>query len=158
MDEPSTGLDPSARQNLWRVIKEARVGRAIILTTHSMEEADELCSRLGIFVDGEMKVIGEPKELIRNYGHYIILTLTTAPESKAQVAEFVRALVPAARLTRDIEGTQRFELPSADAHLDVIFAQVLENKARLCVIDWSLSNATLEDVFMLVASKAAAFD
>jgi ABC-type multidrug transport system ATPase subunit len=158
MDEPSTGLDPSARQNLWRVIKEARTGRAIILTTHSMEEADELCSRLGMFVDGEMKIIGEPKELIRNYGHYLILTLTTALETKAQVVEFVKGLVPSAVLKRDIEGTQRFELPSADAHLDVIFAQMLDNKARLRVIDWSISNATLEDVFLQTASSAAAFD
>jgi len=158
MDEPSTGLDPSARQNLWRVIKEARVGRAIILTTHSMEEADELCSRLGIFVDGEMKVIGEPKELIRNYGHYIILTMTTSLETKAEATEFVKSLVPTARPTRDIEGTQRFELPTKDVQLDRIFAAMLDNKSRLQVVDWSVSNATLEDVFMQVASSAAAFD
>ena len=61
LDEPSTGLDPASRRNLWDVIKQGKQGRAIILTTHSMEEAEVLCDRLGIFVDGALKVIGNPK-------------------------------------------------------------------------------------------------
>ena len=61
LDEPSTGLDPASRRNLWDVIKQGKQGRAIILTTHSMEEAEVLCDRLGIFVDGALQVIGNPK-------------------------------------------------------------------------------------------------
>ena len=52
MDEPSTGLDPASRRNLWDVIEKAKPGRAIVLTTHSMEEAEHLCNRLGILLDG----------------------------------------------------------------------------------------------------------
>ncbi|KAF9667757.1 hypothetical protein SADUNF_Sadunf15G0056600 [Salix dunnii] len=62
MDEPSTGLDPASRSNLWNVVKRAKQDRAIILTTHSMEEAEYLCDRLGIFVDGSLQCVGNPKE------------------------------------------------------------------------------------------------
>ena len=92
MDEPSTGLDPASRSNLWNVVKRAKQDRAIILTSntlsliilkkkeilypamsltmldflfsaHSMEEAEYLCDRLGIFVDGSLQCVGNPKEV-----------------------------------------------------------------------------------------------
>ncbi|XP_038985168.1 ABC transporter A family member 7-like isoform X2 [Phoenix dactylifera] len=62
MDEPSTGLDPASRKKLWNVLKHAKQNRATILTTHSMEEAEFLCDRLGIFVDGSLQCIGNPRE------------------------------------------------------------------------------------------------
>lgn len=61
LDEPSTGLDPSSRRLLWDVIKKAKKRTAIVLTTHSMEEAEALCDRLGIFVGGKLQCIGNPK-------------------------------------------------------------------------------------------------
>ncbi|KAJ1484399.1 P-loop containing nucleoside triphosphate hydrolase protein, partial [Baffinella frigidus] len=61
LDEPSTGLDPASRRMLWSCIKEAKQSRAIMLTTHSMEEAEGLCDRLAIFVAGELRCVGEPQ-------------------------------------------------------------------------------------------------
>lgn len=52
---------PAFRRLLWNVIKKARHNKAIVLTTHSMEEAEALCDRLGIFVDGELRCLGDPK-------------------------------------------------------------------------------------------------
>ncbi|KAF9602445.1 hypothetical protein IFM89_027574 [Coptis chinensis] len=63
MDEPSSGLDPASRNLLWNVVKRAKQNRAIILTTHSMQEAEVLCDRLGIFVDGKFECIGNPKRV-----------------------------------------------------------------------------------------------
>jgi hypothetical protein len=57
------GLDPASRRNLWDVVKGSKGGRGIVLTTHSMEEAETLCDRLGIFVDGQLVCIGNPKEI-----------------------------------------------------------------------------------------------
>lgn len=68
MDEPSTGLDPASRYNLWSVIRESKQDRAIILTTHSMEEAEALCDRVGIFVNGELQCIGNAKEV----NHFVL--------------------------------------------------------------------------------------
>ena len=72
LDEPSTGLDPASRRNLWDVVMEAKSDKAIILTTHSMEEAEVLCDRLGIFVDGKLVCIGNPKELTSRYGGFYV--------------------------------------------------------------------------------------
>jgi ABC-type multidrug transport system ATPase subunit len=66
------GLDPASRRNLWDVVRDAKAGRGIILTTHNMEEAEILCDRLGIFVDGQLVCIGSPKELTARYGEYLV--------------------------------------------------------------------------------------
>lgn len=66
------GLDPASRRNLWDAVKSAKEDKAIILTTHSMKEAEVLCDRLGIFVNGRLVVIGNPKELTSRYGGYMV--------------------------------------------------------------------------------------
>ncbi len=66
------GLDPASRRNLWDVVKSSKRGRAIVLTTHSMEEAEMLCDRLGIFVDGRLVCIGNPREITSRYGGYLV--------------------------------------------------------------------------------------
>jgi len=58
LDEPSTGLDPENRRSLWDILVESRGKRAMVLTTHSMEEADILCNRIGIVTQGVLKCIG----------------------------------------------------------------------------------------------------
>ena len=58
LDEPSTGLDPENRRQLWDILSECKGKRAIVLTTHSMEEADVLCDRIGIVTDGVLRCVG----------------------------------------------------------------------------------------------------
>ncbi len=65
----STGLDPKSRQDLWKVINEAKQTSAVILTTHSMEEADAICDRLMIMNEGEIKCIGVSADLKNRYIH-----------------------------------------------------------------------------------------
>ena len=77
LDEPSTGLDPASRRLLWKCITTAKPTRAILLTTHSMQEAEGLCDRLGIFVDGRLRCIGQPAELTRRYGGIFLLKVLT---------------------------------------------------------------------------------
>ncbi len=78
LDEPSTGLDPASRRGLWDVVKANKEGKALILTTHSMEEAEMLCDRLGIFVDGQLVCIGNPKEITNRYAGYLVFTISVA--------------------------------------------------------------------------------
>jgi ABC-2 type transport system ATP-binding protein len=69
LDEPSTGLDPQSRRNLWNIIKQLKEeGRTLILTTHSMEEAGYLCDEIAIIDQGRVIAAGTPTELIRSYG------------------------------------------------------------------------------------------
>ena len=67
LDEPTTGLDPQARLNLWQMIREINnTGVTIVLTTHYMEEAEQLCDRLAIMDSGKIVATGTPRELIEN--------------------------------------------------------------------------------------------
>lgn len=69
LDEPSTGLDPQSRRNLWEIVKQLKnEGRTMILTTHSMEEAEFLCDTIAIMDQGKIVAAGSPSELIRRYG------------------------------------------------------------------------------------------
>ena len=68
LDEPTTGLDPQAKHNLWKLIKDLNEsGMTIILTTHNMEEAEKLCSRVAIMDKGKVIIEGKPAELIKEY-------------------------------------------------------------------------------------------
>ncbi|KAG0592931.1 hypothetical protein KC19_1G291300 [Ceratodon purpureus] len=151
MDEPSTGLDPASRYNLWNVVKQSKQDRAIILTTHSMEEAEALCDRLGIFVNGELQCIGNAKELTARYGGLYMLTITTPPEEEAAVMELVKSLTPNFKKTYGLSGTQKFELPKKEVSVTTVFTAIEQAKKRLHIQAWGLSDTTLEDVFIKVA-------
>ncbi|KAK9090674.1 hypothetical protein Sjap_023851 [Stephania japonica] len=158
MDEPSTGLDPASRNNLWNVVKRAKQDRAIILTTHSMEEAEVLCDRLGIFVDGSLQCIGNPKELKARYGGTYVFTMTTSSSQEEEVENMVRKLSPAANKIYHISGTQKFELPKQEIRIADVFRAVEHAKTKFPIQAWGLADTTLEDVFIKVARDAHAFN
>uniref|UniRef100_A0A0E0M0B7 ABC transporter domain-containing protein n=1 Tax=Oryza punctata TaxID=4537 RepID=A0A0E0M0B7_ORYPU len=154
MDEPSTGLDPASRNNLWNVVKEAKRNRAIVLTTHSMEEAEVLCDRLGIFVDGDFQCLGNPKELKARYGGAYIFTMTTSSDQEQEVEQLVHDLSPSANKIYHLSGTQKFELPKQEVKIAEVFHAVEDAKKRFTVHAWGLVDTTLEDVFIKVAKGA----
>ena len=158
MDEPSTGLDPASRMNLWTVIKRAKTNTAIILTTHSMEEAEFLCDRLGIFVDGRLQCIGNPKELKGRYGGSYVFTMTTSSEHEKDVEMLVKDVSPNAKKIYHIGGTQKFEIPRGEVRISEVFQAVEKAKSSFKVFAWGLADTTLEDVFIKVARSAQAFN
>jgi len=122
------------------VIKRAKKERAVVLTTHAMEEAEELCDRLGIFVDGSLRCVGNPKELTSRYGGFLVLTLTTTALRVAEAEAFVRKMSPGAQRTSALGGTLKFDLPLTEVNLASVFAAVSERKAELGILDWGVSN------------------
>ncbi|KAL5220705.1 hypothetical protein ABZP36_025418 [Zizania latifolia] len=160
MDEPSTGLDTTSRSNLWKVIKRAKKNCTIILTTHSMEEAEELCDRVGIFVDGNFQCLGTTKELKARYGGVRVLTITTAAEHEEAVERVVARRCPGAEKVYGVGGTQKFEVPrrGAGGRLDGVLGAVEAARRTVPVQGWGVADATLEDVFVRVAKEAHAFD
>lgn len=153
MDEPSTGLDPASRKMLWDVVKHAKQDRAIILTTHSMDEAEYLCDRIGIFVDGNFQCLGTTDELKARYGGSYMFTMTTSPENGNEVEDLVKCLSPNAKKTYHLYGTQKFELPKDEVKLSDVFLTVRQSKERFPVQSWGLADTTLEDVFIKVATE-----
>jgi len=155
LDEPSSGLDPASRRTLWACIKEAKKNRAIFLTTHSMEEAEGLCDRLGIFVDGALRCIGNPKELTSRFGGFYILTITSAGQgSEEKVSEMVHSLVHNVRITYSLSGTQKFEIPIGETSLAKVFDTMKEAKKSIDITDWGIANTTLEEAFIKISRGA----
>lgn len=79
MDEPTTGMDPKTRRQVWQMIKNLKKDRVLILTTHSMEEADALSDRIAVIANGCLKCIGTSLYLKNNFGDGYRLTLVTEP-------------------------------------------------------------------------------
>lgn len=158
LDEPSTGLDPASRRLLWDVIRRTRQERAVMLTTHSMEEAEALCDRMGIFVLGGLRCIGSPKELTARYGSHLFFTLTTPLDEEQAAADVVYSLCPGAQLVYSIGGTQKFEMPKEQVTLHRVFSEMdrVKRVGQLRLLDWGICNATLEQVFIKVTQDAGA--
>ncbi|XP_035822657.1 uncharacterized protein [Zea mays] len=157
MDEPSTGLDSRSRSDLWSIIRRAKKDCTIILTTHSMEEAEQLCDRIGIFINGSFHCIGTPKELKARYGGTRILTITTSPEHEEAVELIVSRLAPGYSRIYSVSGTQKFALPRREVGLGCVFGAVEVARREFPVLGWGVADATLEDVFVRVAKEARAF-
>ena len=159
MDEPSTGLDPASRRSLWEVVKASKAGKSIILTTHSMQEAEILCDRIGIFIAGELYCIDTPRMISSRYGGYVVFTVTTS-DAKDQIQmarELGESMNPGTELTYHVAGTQRFKIPLTHLSLKSVFDKVDAAMNRgLKVLDWAVQHASLEDVFIDVARMAGA--
>ncbi|WVZ77359.1 hypothetical protein U9M48_025237 [Paspalum notatum var. saurae] len=154
MDEPSSGLDPASRRALWNAVMTAKQNRAIILTTHSMEEAEALCGRIGIMVNGSLQCIGNSKELKAKYGGTHVLTVTTAAGEEEAVEQLVQSLCPAANRIYHISGTQKFEMPKQGLRISEVFQAMEHAKSWLNIAAWGLSDATLGDTFIKVACES----
>lgn len=90
-DEPTSGVDPRARQFLWHIVQEmVGRGQTVLLTTHSMAECEALCSRVGILVNGSLLCLGSPQQLKSRYGQGYRLKVRVGSADVEQTKEIVR--------------------------------------------------------------------
>jgi ABC-2 type transport system ATP-binding protein len=140
LDEPSTGLDPQSRRNLWEIVDRVKSkGKTIILTTHYMEEAQYLCDEVAIMDKGKIIVQGSPNELIQDHGGGVTITLPNA-EFKAAANGFPYP-------TKTING--RFEIPIKDMN------QVVEHllKGGVDLTKMRVETPNLETVFLNLTGR-----
>ncbi|KAF8769722.1 hypothetical protein HU200_006331 [Digitaria exilis] len=154
LDEPSSGLDPASRNALWNAVKLAKKDRAIILTTHSMEEAEALCDRIGVSAYGRLRCTGTSKELKAKYGGTFVFTVTAAASEDEAVEQLVRTISPTVKRTYHIAGTQKFEMPKQGVKISEVFRAMEQAKRSLNIVAWGLVDTTLEDVFIKVAKES----
>lgn len=98
LDEPTTGLDPKVRQQVWSLIGQLKANRSIILTTHSMEEADVLADRVCVMVKGKVRCIGSSLFLKELYGKGHRLTLNIEKESYHKVERSLKKICASAEI------------------------------------------------------------
>ena len=153
LDEPTTGMDPVTRRSVWDAINRAKKGRVIILTTHSMEEADILGDRIAIMSGGKLSCIGSALHLKNKFGGGFRLSLMA---EKAD-PEAVKALVLGDKTVRgqfqaETQGVFLFRLATSESAVLTPFFEKLEKaRAELGITDMSIGNATLDDVFINLA-------
>jgi len=146
LDEPTTGLDPQARHVVWdRLFSLKQRGVTLILTTHYMDEAEQLCDRLVVMDHGKIAGEGAPRELIARYSTPEVLELRFAPGQQEVAAEKVRDLTPERmEVTAD-----RLLIYAADG--DQLLARV--HRAGIEPITELVRRSSLEDVFLHLTGR-----
>ncbi|KAG1680700.1 ATP-binding cassette sub-family A member 1 [Nymphon striatum] len=150
-DEPTTGMDPKARRFLWNCILDIlRDGRSVILTSHSMEECEALCTRLAIMVNGELKCLGSIQHLKTRFGQGYTLTVHVDGDVPQldPVISFVNSTFQGAILKEQHHNQLQFQLPTAGVTLSEMFHNLEESRESLNILDYSLSQTTLDQVFI----------
>jgi ABC-type multidrug transport system ATPase subunit len=156
LDEPTTGMDPKSRRFLWSVINSlVQQGCSIIVTSHSMEECEALCTRIGIMVNGQLKCLGSPLHLKSRFGDGYTITVRLAgsfPDLKP-TKTFFETTFPEAELKEQQHNLLEYQLPSSSAQLSFVFSQLETDKEKLNIQDYSISQTTLDRVFVHFAKQ-----
>ncbi|XP_047633732.1 phospholipid-transporting ATPase ABCA7 isoform X8 [Phacochoerus africanus] len=153
LDEPTTGMDPSARRFLWNsLLAVVRQGRSVVLTSHSMEECEALCTRLAIMVNGRFRCLGSTQRLKSRFGTGHTLTLRVPLSRSELAAAFVEEAFPGAELREAHGGHLRFQLPPGGrCSLAHVFGKLAAHGAKQGVEDFSVNQTTLEEVFLYMS-------
>jgi ABC-type multidrug transport system ATPase subunit len=145
-DEPTTGLDPVSRRQIWEIIANVRKDRAILLTTHSMEEAEILCSRIGILAYGVLCCLGTQQHLKNVFGEGYRLKINFDEENQERARNFILTTFPSATILSTFKGTEEYQLDK-DTKISHLFIVIEQNKKEVGINDWSVSQFGLLDVF-----------
>lgn len=150
LDEPTTGLDPQSRRQLWDILRKlGKQGRTILLTTHYMDEAEKLCDRVAIVDQGKVIALGTPAELIARIGgdHFIEFSL----ENGHLPSEDALAALPAVAGVRR-EGDS-FALSVSAAHLTLPALLEFLQRHGWPLAQLTTRHASLEDVFVTMTGR-----
>jgi ABC-type multidrug transport system ATPase subunit len=150
LDEPTTGLDPSTKRHLWDLIIEAKKNKCVILTTHSLEEADVLCDRIGIMSRGRLKSLGTSVSLKTRYGKGYGISISFNPQDKEVANAFLKTLISEAQLHTEFVGNSIYEVARKYVKVSELFKKMEQEKASHGITEWSINLSSLEDVFLTI--------
>jgi ABC-2 type transport system ATP-binding protein len=150
LDEPTTGLDPQARRQLWELVERLKAsGRTIVLTTHYMEEADRLCDRVAIVDHGQVIALGTPRSLTRSLGAEQVVEVELSGDDG--MGESVFTGTAGVRHARRLGHTWTLQVSAAHEAVPAILATLGE--ARLSLTELRTHTPTLEDVFVSLTGR-----
>jgi ABC-type multidrug transport system ATPase subunit len=154
LDEPTTGMDPVSRRQVWDLIERVKHERITVLTTHSMEEADVLGDRIGIMKKGRFICLGTGLHLKNKFGtgYRVVVVMEGGKPIQAIIDRFCQQLDGTVVMESD-NLTVKFNIPrSCINQLPSFFEQLENDRDRLGVADIQLSLTTLEEVFLSVGA------
>jgi ABC-2 type transport system ATP-binding protein len=151
LDEPTTGLDPQSRRQLWDLLARFKAsGGTSLLTTHYMDEAEILCDRVAIVDKGKVIALGTPRELIRSLGaeHVVEFAMSDGHPGPSEAA--LRALPGVQDARREGDA---WKLIASEIHLAVPALLDALGESRSALAQLSTHSATLEDVFVSLTGR-----
>jgi ABC-2 type transport system ATP-binding protein len=151
LDEPTTGLDPQSRRQLWSLLQAFRAeGGTIVITTHYMDEAEALCDRVAVVDHGRLIASGTPRELIATLGADHVVEFSVDGEMPATLLDAV-AHLPGVRDVRAVNGTVSLVASEVQEAVPPLLAVVERCGVRLSLL--ATHHATLEDVFVALTGR-----
>ncbi|XP_047427991.1 phospholipid-transporting ATPase ABCA3 [Mugil cephalus] len=152
LDEPTSGMDPSARRATWDLLQGEKRGRTIMLTTHFMDEADLLGDRIAILAGGELQCCGSPLFLKNKYGAgYHMVIVKDALCNVSEITRLVHMYVPNATLESSAGAELSYILPKeSTSRFELLFAELEMNREELGIASYGASVTTMEEVFLRV--------
>ncbi|KAM8795014.1 LOW QUALITY PROTEIN: phospholipid-transporting ATPase ABCA7 [Eudromia elegans] len=154
LDEPTTGMDPRARRFLWDcILSVIREGRSVVLTSHSMEECEALCTRMAIMVNGRFRCLGSVQHLKNRFGDGYTVVVRAGGRGPAPVERALRCQLPGLVLQERHGALLRCRLPAAAASLATVFSVLAAQRGPCGIQDYSVSQTTLDQVFVQFAKE-----
>jgi ABC-2 type transport system ATP-binding protein len=151
LDEPTTGLDPQARRQLWELIEEFKLaGRTILLTTHYMDEAERLCDRVAIMDHGKIIALGTPRELIASIGVEHVVEFSAGAASKTLAISALREIEGVREVTVE-NGSVQLQVTELHRAVPALLAEL--NRQGLPLTELRTHSASLEDVFVTLTGR-----
>eukprot|EP01112_Ceratiomyxa_fruticulosa_P014927 TRINITY_DN4331_c0_g1_i7.p1 TRINITY_DN4331_c0_g1~~TRINITY_DN4331_c0_g1_i7.p1 ORF type:complete len:875 (-),score=184.80 TRINITY_DN4331_c0_g1_i7:65-2689(-) len=159
LDEPTTGMDTIARRQVWNIIEKSKKDRVIILTTHSMEEADILSDKIGIMANGRLRCLGDNIHLKNKFGAGYVLHVFSqelqSDELVSRITTYVQNGLPGSTLIGKNVGSLSYQIPrSMTGNLAQFFTKIEEDLAVIGVDDIAVNLSTLEEVFLRIAENS----
>jgi ABC-2 type transport system ATP-binding protein len=152
LDEPTTGLDPQSRRELWDVIRAFKAqGRTVLITTHYMDEAERLCDRVAVIDHGKVIALGAPAELILKAGGEHVIDVRLAEDAATPVTAEDLARLPTVAAVRPADGG--FALSAAEPHTALPALLVLLQQKGVTPTGLGTRLATLDDVFLALTGR-----
>jgi ABC-2 type transport system ATP-binding protein len=151
LDEPTTGLDPHSRRQLWEIIRSFRAaGGTVLLTTHYMEEAERLCDRVAIMDHGKVIALGTPRELIASLGAEHVVEFALIDGTPDDLTDALRGL---GGVTAVRPGAGVLSLTVTELHRTLPALLTLLQRRELELASLTTHHATLDDVFVALTGR-----
>ncbi|KAJ6646771.1 Phospholipid-transporting ATPase ABCA3 [Pseudolycoriella hygida] len=164
LDEPTTGMDPATKRNLWNIIIKLREqGKSIVLTSHSMEECEALCTQLTIMVNGNCKCYGSAQHLKNKFTRGFELKVKVKPEEEESrlksVKNYITNAFEGATLIDEHQNLLTYTIPAVSLKWSAVFKTLESGKAAGSIDDYSVCQNSLEQVLLsFVKSQRARND
>ena len=150
LDEPTTGLDPQSRRQTWDIVSGMKArGRTVLITTHYMEEAAQLCDRVAIVDQGKVIALDTPRALVSSLGAEHVVEF--AVEDGVSLSEPALAALPSVEGVAFEDGTWRLTVRKVHRTVPALLAMLAERDAAPTHL--TTHHATLEDVFMALTGR-----